>query len=194
MIADQRRFDMSVPSNQLSGKPFPSSEGRGHEPNPPAPLVQQLQGNELRFVAEKAAEILANNGLFIRKVLTSSQFKSELAKDLSEEVFIRKILASPQFESELAKDLSEEVFIKQMITSDQFKSELAKDLNEEKWRWVGLGLVLAIVSLLIMGGVYWLSLLTRGTDLVKIFALGDFCIVILVVNVVFGIVAFRALK
>jgi predicted house-cleaning noncanonical NTP pyrophosphatase (MazG superfamily) len=184
---------MSVASNQISGKSLPSSDGKGHQPNPHVPLGPQPQGNKLVF-AEKVAEDLANNEHFIRKILTSSQFKSELAKGLSEEVFIRQILTSSQFESELAKDLSEEVFIKQMLTSHQFESELAKRLNAEKWRWVRLGFTLAIVSFLIMGGAYWLSLLTGGTDATKIFALGDFCLVILVVNVVFGIVLFRAIK
>jgi hypothetical protein len=163
------------------------------------------QGNK-NVSAEEVVQELANNDAFIEKMLTSPQFKSELAKHLSKEDFIEKTLTSPGFESELAKHLSKEKwvlvmannedFIRQTLTP-QLKSELARRLSKEKWVFVISTLILAIFSFLIMGGVYWLSLSQGGVDAIKTFAvpiIGAFCLVILVINIAFSLTVLRVTR
>lgn len=102
---------------------------------------------------------------------------------------------------EIAEKLSSnEKFIERMCTPEFTSTlvpEVAKLLSKEKRRWVQWSLVLAIVSLVIMGVVYELSLWLGGADAIKTFAvpiISAFCLVVLVINVAFTMVVFKVTR
>jgi O-antigen/teichoic acid export membrane protein len=128
-----------------------------------------------------------------------------VASSSSKEEIAQTLVGNDDFIKNVAQKLAEklagnEEFIERICTPEftsALKPEVAKLLSEEKQRWVRLSLALAIVSLVIMGVVYWLSLWLGGAKAIEQLAvplISAFCLVVLVINVAFNMTVFRVTR
>jgi hypothetical protein len=154
-------------------------------------IIQELQKHLTdKEIIEKAAQKLVEN---LAEEVIKQTFTSELSSKLQIEV---KTLLSKEVAQEQVESLADEA-IKNALTREvvsELNDKVIKRLINERRRWVYSSFVLAVGSLGTMGGVYWLSLLPGGADAVKTFAIGSFCLIILVINVAFSLTVFRVTR
>lgn len=129
--------------------------------------------------------------------VASSPSKEEIARQLAvDDEFIKTVALK------LAEKLrGNEDFMERICTPEftsTLETEVAKLLSKEKRRWIRLSFGLAIASLLIMIGVYGLSLWlgggARAIEPLAVPLIGAFCLVVLVINVAFNMVVFRVIR